>query len=38
VMRGFSRTSVLNGPGRSDVSLAMSKWWTKQRPAEGQVR
>jgi hypothetical protein len=29
---------VLNGPGRSDVELAMSKWWTKKRPAEGQVR
>jgi hypothetical protein len=39
MMRGaFARSSVLKGPGRSDVELAMSKWWTKKRPAEGQVR
>ena len=37
-MRAFSRTRVLKGPGRSDVDIAMSKWWTKKRPAEGQVR
>ena len=37
-IRAFSRTRALRGPGRSDVALAMSKWWTKKRPTEGQVR
>ena len=37
MIRAFARTRVLNGPGRSDVDLAMTKWWTKKRPAEGQV-
>jgi hypothetical protein len=35
--RAFTRTSILKGPGRSDVDIAMSKWWTKKRPAEGQI-
>mmetsp|Transcript_29734 Transcript_29734/g.71995 ORF Transcript_29734/g.71995 Transcript_29734/m.71995 type:complete len:103 (-) Transcript_29734:280-588(-) len=35
--RAFSRTSLLRGPGRADVDIAMSKWWTKKRPAEGQI-
>ena len=38
MLRAFARTQVLRGPGRADVDLAMSKWWTKKRPAEGQVR
>ena len=38
MIRAFSRTRVLKGPGRSDVDLAMTKWWGKKRPAEGQVR
>lgn len=37
MLRAFARTPVLKGPGRADVELAMSKWWTKKRPAEGQV-
>ena len=37
-IRAFSRSRVLLGPGRSDVDIAMTKWWTKKRPAEGQVR
>lgn len=36
-IRAFSRTRALRGPGRSDVALAMSKWWTKKRPTEGQI-
>ncbi|CAJ1954341.1 unnamed protein product [Cylindrotheca closterium] len=35
--RAFSRSRALMGPGRADVELAMSKWWTKKRPAEGQI-
>jgi hypothetical protein len=38
MLRAFTRTQALRGPGRADVELAMSKWWTKKRPAEGQVR
>ena len=38
MLRAFTRTQALRGPGRSDVELSMSKWWTKKRPAEGQVR
>lgn len=38
MLRAFARTQALRGPGRADVDLAMSKWWTKKRPAEGQVR
>ena len=38
MLRAFARTRVLNGPGRADVDIAMTKWWTKKRPAEGQVR
>lgn len=38
MLRAFARTQVLRGPGRADVDLAMSKWWTKKRPTEGQVR
>lgn len=38
MLRAFTRTHALRGPGRADVDLAMSKWWTKKRPAEGQVR
>jgi len=30
-------TRVLKGPARADVELAMTKWWGKKRPAEGQV-
>mmetsp|Transcript_15816 Transcript_15816/g.29373 ORF Transcript_15816/g.29373 Transcript_15816/m.29373 type:complete len:99 (-) Transcript_15816:98-394(-) len=37
MLRAFARTRVLNGPGRADVDLAMTKWWTKKRPAEGQI-
>ena len=37
MLRAFTRTRALRGPGRADVDLAMSKWWTKKRPAEGQV-
>jgi len=37
MLRAFTRTQALRGPGRADVELAMSKWWTKKRPAEGQV-
>ncbi|OEU15522.1 hypothetical protein FRACYDRAFT_269402 [Fragilariopsis cylindrus CCMP1102] len=37
MIRAFSRTRVLKGPGRSDVDLAMTKWWGKKRPAEGQI-
>ena len=35
--RAFTRTSVLRGPGRADVDIAMTKWWTKKRPTEGQI-
>ena len=38
MIRAFSRTRAVLGPGRHDVDIAMSKWWTKKRPAEGQVR
>lgn len=38
MLRAFSRTRALRGPGRADVDIAMSKWWTKKRPTEGQVR
>ena len=38
MLRAFTRTQALRAPGRSDVELAMTKWWTKKRPAEGQVR
>eukprot|EP00525_Craspedostauros_australis_P006644 CAMPEP_0198132950 /NCGR_PEP_ID=MMETSP1442-20131203/59312_1 /TAXON_ID= /ORGANISM="Craspedostauros australis, Strain CCMP3328" /LENGTH=101 /DNA_ID=CAMNT_0043794053 /DNA_START=495 /DNA_END=800 /DNA_ORIENTATION=- len=37
MMRAFSRSRVVMGPGRADVDLAMTKWWTKKRPAEGQI-
>eukprot|EP00538_Stauroneis_constricta_P001639 CAMPEP_0119557676 /NCGR_PEP_ID=MMETSP1352-20130426/9271_1 /TAXON_ID=265584 /ORGANISM="Stauroneis constricta, Strain CCMP1120" /LENGTH=101 /DNA_ID=CAMNT_0007604815 /DNA_START=47 /DNA_END=352 /DNA_ORIENTATION=+ len=37
MMRAFSRSRAVMGPGRADVELAMSKWWTKKRPAEGQI-
>jgi hypothetical protein len=37
MIRAFARTRVLKGPGRADVDLAMTKWWGKKRPAEGQV-
>ena len=37
MFRAFARTPVLKGPGRADVDIAMSKWWAKKRPAEGQV-
>eukprot|EP00428_Durinskia_dybowskii_P011372 CAMPEP_0170214666 /NCGR_PEP_ID=MMETSP0116_2-20130129/6965_1 /TAXON_ID=400756 /ORGANISM="Durinskia baltica, Strain CSIRO CS-38" /LENGTH=98 /DNA_ID=CAMNT_0010465233 /DNA_START=40 /DNA_END=336 /DNA_ORIENTATION=- len=37
MLRAFARTQVLRGPGRADVDLAMSKWWTKKRPTEGQI-
>jgi hypothetical protein len=37
-IRAFSRSRVLLGPGRADVDIAMTKWWAKKRPAEGQVR
>ena len=37
MIRAFARTRVLKGPGRADVDLAMTKWWAKKRPAEGQV-
>mmetsp|Transcript_54454 Transcript_54454/g.82501 ORF Transcript_54454/g.82501 Transcript_54454/m.82501 type:complete len:102 (-) Transcript_54454:122-427(-) len=37
MLRAFSRSRVLQGPGRSDVDIAMTKWWTKKRPTEGQV-
>ena len=33
----ISRTRPLLKPKR-EVSLAMSKWWKKQRPAEAEVR
>lgn len=38
MLRAFARTQALRAPGRADVDLAMTKWWTKKRPAEGQVR
>ena len=37
MIRAFARTRALKGPVRADVDLAMSKWWGKKRPAEGQV-
>jgi len=37
MIRAFARTRVLKGPGRADVDLAMTKWWGKKRPAEGQI-
>jgi len=37
MIRAFARTRALKGPGRADVDLAMTKWWGKKRPAEGQV-
>eukprot|EP00934_Nitzschia_sp_Nitz4_P007177 Nitzschia sp. Nitz4//scaffold232_size35869//29635//30304//NITZ4_007814-RA/size35869-processed-gene-0.20-mRNA-1//-1//CDS//3329543351//7167//frame0 len=37
MFRAFTRTQLLRAPGRADVELAMSKWWTKKRPAEGQI-
>jgi hypothetical protein len=37
MIRAFARTRILKGPGRADVDLAMTKWWGKKRPAEGQV-
>merc|ERR1712183_37195 len=35
----FARgTRVLHGPAaRKDVELAMTKWWGKKRPTEGQI-
>jgi hypothetical protein len=37
MIRAFARTRALKGPVRADVDLAMTKWWGKQRPAEGQI-
>jgi len=37
MIRAFARTRTLKGPARADVDLAMTKWWGKKRPAEGQV-
>ncbi len=37
MIRAFARSRVLKGPVRADVDMAMTKWWGKQRPAEGQV-
>ena len=37
MIRSFARSRVLKGPARADVDLAMTKWWGKKRPAEGQV-
>jgi len=37
IIRAFARSRVLNGPVRADVDLAMTKWWGKKRPAEGQI-
>jgi len=37
MIRSFARTRILKGPARADVELAMTKWWGKKRPAEGQV-
>mmetsp|Transcript_7162 Transcript_7162/g.14635 ORF Transcript_7162/g.14635 Transcript_7162/m.14635 type:complete len:99 (+) Transcript_7162:704-1000(+) len=37
MIRAFARTNVLKGPARADVDLAMTKWWGKKRPIEGQI-
>jgi len=37
MIRAFARTRILKGPARADVDLAMTKWWGKKRPAEGQI-
>mmetsp|Transcript_14813 Transcript_14813/g.41279 ORF Transcript_14813/g.41279 Transcript_14813/m.41279 type:complete len:101 (-) Transcript_14813:204-506(-) len=37
MIRAFARTRALKGPARSDVDIAMTKWWGKKRPAEGQI-
>lgn len=37
MIRAFARTRALKGPARADVDLAMTKWWGKKRPAEGQI-
>ena len=37
MIRSFARSRILKGPARADVDLAMTKWWGKKRPAEGQV-
>jgi hypothetical protein len=36
-MRALSRTRVLLAPAEKHP-LAMTKWWKKVRPAEGEVR
>jgi hypothetical protein len=37
VVGAFSRSRPAFAPAGKEVTMAMSKWWKKMRPAEGEV-